>query len=188
MDTTLLDFAKPHVLRTEREYDAAIAEIEWLLDEDVEPGSEGYDRLEFLSVLVERYEEERYPLAALGATPDRLLGSEIEWTGFPFESLVVHDLRVYAQPHRGQVRFYRDNKGLEVDAIVEAHDGRWIGVELKLAHYRVDEGARNLLALREKPSDETNARCGALLVVVADSPTYVRPDGVVVSSVAALGP
>jgi len=27
-----------------------------------------------------------------------------------------------------------------------------------------------------------------LLLVVADSPTYVRPDGVVVTSVAALGP
>lgn len=127
-------------------------------------------------------------VAALGATPTRLLGPEIEWAGFLFESLVVHDLRVYAQPHRGQVRFYRDNKGLEVDAIVEAHDGRWIGLEVKLGHHRVDEGARTLLALRSKLSQDTNDRCGALVVVVADSPTYVRPDGVVVASVAALGP
>lgn len=127
-------------------------------------------------------------VAAIGATPTRLLGPEIEWTGFLFESLVVHDLRVYAQPHRGQLRFYRDNKGLEVDAIVEAHDGRWLGIEIKLGHNRVEEGARNLLALRGKLSDETNRECGALMVVVADSPTYVRSDGVVVVSVAALGP
>jgi hypothetical protein len=26
------------------------------------------------------------------------------------EDVVLHDLRVYAQPHRGEVRFYRDNK------------------------------------------------------------------------------
>src|SRR5690606_38452311 len=57
----VLDFTKPHILRSEEEYEAAIAEIERLLDEDVEPGSEGYDRLEFLSVLVEHYEEEHYP-------------------------------------------------------------------------------------------------------------------------------
>jgi HTH-type transcriptional regulator/antitoxin HigA len=65
MATALLDFSKPHVLRSEAEYDAAIAEIERLLDDDVEPGSEGYDRLEFLSVLVEHYEDEKYPMGAV---------------------------------------------------------------------------------------------------------------------------
>ena len=105
-----------------------------------------------------------------------------------FESQVVHDLRVYAQPHRAHVRFYRDNKGLEVDAIVEATDGRWVALEVKLGHYRVDEGAKNLLALRAKVSDGVQALCGAVVVVVADSPTYMRPDGVLVTSVAALGP
>lgn len=127
-------------------------------------------------------------VAALGATPRRLLGPEIELAGLLFESQAIHDLRVYAQPHRGTVRFYRDNKGLEIDAIVEAADGRWIAVEAKLGHNRVDEGARNLLALREKLSAEANAACGALLVVVADSPTYTRPDGVLVTSIASLGP
>jgi uncharacterized protein len=127
-------------------------------------------------------------VAALGATPKRLLGPEIELSGHLFESSAIHDLRVYAQPHRAKVRFYRDNKGLEVDAIVEARDGRWVGIEVKLGHNRVDEGARNLLALRKKLSPEANAACGALLVLVADSPTYTRSDGVIVGSVASLGP
>jgi HTH-type transcriptional regulator/antitoxin HigA len=65
MSTDLLDFTKPHVLRTEDEYEAAIAEIERLLDEDVEAGSEGYDRLEFLSVLVEHYEDAHYPIGSV---------------------------------------------------------------------------------------------------------------------------
>jgi hypothetical protein len=127
-------------------------------------------------------------VAALGATPERLLGPEIELAGFLFESQVVHDLRVYAQPHRATVRFYRDNKGLEVDAVVESTNGRWGAFEIKMGHYRAEEGARNLLALRDKLTDEVNARCGALVVVVADSPTYTRPDGVIVTSIAALGP
>ncbi len=127
-------------------------------------------------------------LAALGATPSRLLGPEIELAGLLFESQAIHDLRVYAQPHRADVRFYRDNKGLEVDAIVEANDGRWVAVEVKLGHNRADEGARNLLALTSKLSPESLAACGALLLVVADSPTYTRPDGVIVTSIAALGP
>lgn len=59
---------------------------------------------------------------------------------------------------------------------------------MKLGHNRVEEGAYNLLALRRKLSDEANATCGALVVIVADSPTYTRPDGIVVGSIAALGP
>ncbi len=127
-------------------------------------------------------------VAALGASVERLLGPEIELAGLLFESQVIHDLRVYAQPHRAGVRFYRDNKGLEVDAVIEAANGRWIAVEVKLGHHRVDEGAENLLALRDKLTDEANAACGALVVVVASSPTYTRPDGVVVTSIASLGP
>ncbi len=127
-------------------------------------------------------------VAALGATPQRLLGPEIELAGFLFESQAIHDLRVYAQPHRAEVRFYRDNKGLEIDAIVEAADGRWIAAEIKLGHHRVEEAARNLLALKEKLSPATSAACGALLVIVADTPTYTRPDGVLVTSIASLGP
>jgi predicted AAA+ superfamily ATPase len=127
-------------------------------------------------------------VAALGTTPKRLLGSEIELAGFLFESLAVHDLRVYAQVHRADVRFYRDNKGLEVDAVIEANDGRWIAVEVKLGHQRVDEAATNLHALQGKLPDTVNAQCGALVVVTADTPTYTRPDGILVTSIAALGP
>ena len=79
MSTVLLDFSKPHVLRTEAEYDAAIAEIERLLDADVEPGSEGYDRLEFLSVLVEHYEDERYPVGPV--TPQQAVAFMLEQKG-----------------------------------------------------------------------------------------------------------
>ncbi len=127
-------------------------------------------------------------VAALGATPQRLLGPEIELAGFLFESQAIHDLRVYAQPHRADVRFYRDNKGLEIDAILEAPNGRWLAAEVKLGHNRVDQGARSLLALRDKLSPATAAACAALLVIVADTPTYTRPDGVLVTSIASLGP
>lgn len=127
-------------------------------------------------------------VAALGANPRRLLGPEIELTGFLFESQVIHDLRVYAEPNRADVRFYQDNKGLEVDAVVEARDGRWIGVEVKLGHSAVEAGAHNLLSMRAKLAEPVSARCGALVVVVAHSPTYQRDDGVIVTSLASLGP
>jgi HTH-type transcriptional regulator/antitoxin HigA len=79
MATALLDFSKPHVLRSEAEYDAAIAEIHRLLDQDVEAGSEGYDQLEFLSVLIEHYEDEHYPMGT--TTPQQAVLFMLEQKG-----------------------------------------------------------------------------------------------------------
>ena len=79
MTTAILDFSKPHVLKGDAEYDAAIAEIERLLDDDVEAGSEGYDRLEFLSVLVEHFEDQRYPMG--GVTPQQAVTFMLEQRG-----------------------------------------------------------------------------------------------------------
>lgn len=59
--TAILDFSQPHVLRNEKEYRAAVREIDALLDADAAPGSKAYDRLEFLSVLVAAYEDEHEP-------------------------------------------------------------------------------------------------------------------------------
>jgi HTH-type transcriptional regulator / antitoxin HigA len=63
-----LDFSKPHVLRNAREYNAAVRAIDALLDADPPRGSEGYERLEFLSVLVEAYEDAHDPVDD-GGTP-----------------------------------------------------------------------------------------------------------------------
>jgi predicted AAA+ superfamily ATPase len=76
--------------------------------------------------------------AALAATPARMLNN-LNLMGFMFESLAVRDLRVYAQAHAGTVYHYRDNTGLEVDAIVELADGTWAAFEIKLGQGYVDD-------------------------------------------------
>jgi uncharacterized protein len=126
-------------------------------------------------------------VAALRATPDRLLG-DLELLGFLFESLVVRDLRVYAQAADAQVSQYRDSSGLEVDAIVEAGDGRWMAFEVKLGHGHIDAAAASLTRFAARVD---TARCGspALLgVIVATGYGYRREDGVAVIPVGALGP
>ena len=70
-------------------------------------------------------------MAALGGSPDRLL-KDLEWLGLLFESLVIRDLRVLAQALDGEVLHYRDDYGVEVDAIVQLRDGRWGAIEIKL--------------------------------------------------------
>jgi HTH-type transcriptional regulator / antitoxin HigA len=77
----VLDFSTPHVLRNAKEYKAAIAEIDALLDADPRRGTEGYDRLEFLSVLVEAYENERDPLDESKGTPQSAVAFMLEQKG-----------------------------------------------------------------------------------------------------------
>lgn len=83
--SAVLDFTKPHLLRNAEEYEAAVAEIERLLDEDVEPGSEGYDRLEFLSVLVEHYEDAHVPIGDV--TPQQAVIFMLEQKGLDRSAL-----------------------------------------------------------------------------------------------------
>ena len=83
----------------------------------------------------------------MSAGPDHLL-HDFEWFGFLFESMVLRDLRVYAQANGAAVYHYRDNTGLEVDAVVDAGPGRWAAFETKLGAGRVDEAARALLKFR----------------------------------------
>jgi HTH-type transcriptional regulator/antitoxin HigA len=78
----LLDFTKPHVLRNEAEYTAAVAEIDQLLDLDPPPHSEAYERLEFLSVLVHAYEETHFPLEQC-TTPQDVVTFMLEQKGLP---------------------------------------------------------------------------------------------------------
>ena len=126
-------------------------------------------------------------VAALRANPDRLL-RDLELFGFLFESLVIRDLRIYAQGADATVLQYRDNTGLEVDAIVEAADGRWAAFEIKLGPGLIDEGAASLRKFAERVD---TTRCGnpaALAVIVPTGYGYLRDDGVGVIPLGALGP
>jgi predicted AAA+ superfamily ATPase len=125
--------------------------------------------------------------AALGADPDTLL-RDLNLFGFLFESLVVRDLRIYSQPLRGEVRQFRDNKGLEIDGIVESHAG-WAAFEVKLGGPdAIDEAAASLLKFAREVDMKRSGKPSALGVIVATGYGYTREDGVQVIPITALGP
>lgn len=122
--------------------------------------------------------------AALGATSQTLL-DDPKTLGFLFESLAVRDLRVYADSLGGTVTHYRDEQGLEVDAVVELPDGRWSAFEVKLGGQSgIDAAARSLKKLVGKVSPERAARLASLNVITAGSVSLTRTDDV---NVVALG-
>lgn len=127
-------------------------------------------------------------VAALGANPVQLLG-DLETFGFLFESLVIRDLRVYAQALGGQLAHYRDSNSLEVDAIVERRDSSWLAVEIKLGGtVATDRAAQTLLKLRDTVDTSRVGEPSKLLIVTAAGYGYDRPDGTTVVPITALGP
>ncbi len=114
---------------------------------------------------------------------------DLNFLGLLFESLVVRDLRIYAAAHDAEIRHYRDNTGLEVDAVVETAAGDWLPVEVKLGSSQgIDAAAISLLKLRDRVDTRRMGPPSKLLVVTATGYAYERPDGVTVAPVGALGP
>ncbi|WP_200806305.1 ATP-binding protein [Demequina sp. NBRC 110052] len=116
----------------------------------------------------------------------KALRADLGYAGQLFESLVVHDLRVLAQPLGGQVFHARDSAGREVDAIVQLPSGLWAGFEVKLGASAdtLDTAAAGLRAF----ADNVDSERAVLTVITGTGPSYRRADGVNVVAIGALGP
>lgn len=126
-------------------------------------------------------------VAALEADPEALV-RDLNLLGLLFESLVVRDLRIYSQAEGRRVKHYRDNKGLEVDAIVEGR-GAWGAFEVKLGGERaIESAAEGLLKFSRRIDPGKVGEPAVLGIVVANGFGYLREDGVQVIPIGALGP
>ena len=90
----------------------------------------------------------------------------------------------------GEVKHYRDNSGLECDAVVHLEDGRWGGIEIKLGgDDLINDGAESLKRLRDKIVQKSDEKAPSfLLVLTAVGGAYKREDGVYVAPINMLKP
>jgi len=123
--------------------------------------------------------------ASLRASSDALL-MDYNAFGLLFESLCVRDLRIYSQPLDGMVSYFCNKNGHEVDIIVELPGGKWGAVEVKLGDDHINEGAANLLKLRDDIDLEYMKQPSFLMVLTAGQSGYRRPDGVLVVPIGCL--
>ena len=126
---------------------------------------------------------------SLGITPDDLK-HDLNSFGLFFEDFAVRDLSVYANHIGGTIKHYRDNAGLECDAVIHLEDGRWGGIEIKLGGDElINEGAESLKTLRNKIVEKSDEKAPSfLLVLTAVGGAYKREDGVYVSPINLLKP
>ena len=77
----VLDFSKPHVLRNAKEFRVAVAELDRLADTNPARGTDASDRLEFLAVLIEAYENDHNPIDERAGTPQSVVKFILEQRG-----------------------------------------------------------------------------------------------------------
>jgi HTH-type transcriptional regulator/antitoxin HigA len=124
-----LDFSSPHVLRNGKEYKTAIAEVEALLDADPRRGSADDERLEFLSVLIEAYEDEHDPMDESSGSPQSVIAFMLEQHGMTradLASMMGGKARVsefFAGKRDlsiAQIKALRDELGIPADLLIPA--------------------------------------------------------------------
>lgn len=133
------------------------------------------------------YVDSSIAVASLGIGPDDLL-NDLKTFGLLFETMCVRDLRVFAESLGGSVYHYRDNTGLECDAVVHLRNGKYGLVEIKLGGEKaIGDGARSLLKLRSV-IDTARMRDPSFMMVLTGVGQYAyrREDGVLVVPVGIL--
>ena len=115
-------------IKTEADYEAALAEIDTLLE--AAPGTPGTDRLEVLSLLVEAWEDVHYPIEA----PD-----PVEAILFYMEQndLTRKDLEPFIGDRARVADVLNRKRPLSLSMIRRLHAGLGIPAEVLIKEYRL---------------------------------------------------
>ena len=132
--------------------------------------------------------------ALLGMSPAALL-ADWQTFGLVFENMVVRDLSVYARAldllDDVPVRYYRDDSGVEADAIVQLADGRWAAFEFKVSEDKVEKGVASLQRMRRKVCENprSQTRPPEFMAVITGVGEYAREvaEGIVAVPLRLLG-
>lgn len=132
--------------------------------------------------------------ALLGMSPAALL-ADWQTFGLVFENMAVRDLSVYARAldllDDVPVRYYRDDSGVEADAIVQLADGRWAAFEFKVSEDKVEKGVASLERMRRKVRENprSQTRPPEFMAVITGVGEYAREvaDGIVAVPIRLLG-
>lgn len=115
-------------------------------------------------------------IASLGLSYDYFY-RDLDLFGHVFENMVIRDLLVYAESVGGNVKHYRDDFGMEADAVFSLSDGRYALIEIKTGAGAVQDAEKGLLRFLEairKHNEE------ALRNHEHPKPVYREPDLLIV--------
>lgn len=124
--------------------------------------------------------------ALLDLNANKLI-NDLNTMGFLFESLVEHDLNIYAQAMNAKLYHYQNYDGDEIDAIIELESGEWCAFEIKLGASKIEEAANNLNRICNKMVNNSLKKPKIKCVICGlSNASYKREDGVYVVPITSL--
>jgi predicted AAA+ superfamily ATPase len=87
-----------------------------------------------------------------------------------------------------KVSYYRDNAGLEIDAIIEGYDSSWIALEIKLGSASADAAAESMHRFVKKLDMGRMGPPASLIAITGGGYAITRSDGVHIVPIELLGP
>lgn len=152
------------------------------------------DRKRFATKPKRYFADPSLACALLGMSPAALL-ADWQTFGLVFENMAVRDLSVYARAldllDDVPVRYYRDDSGVEADAIVQLADGRWAAFEFKVSEDKAEKGVASLERMRRKVCENprSQTRPPEFMAVITGVGEYAREvaEGIVVVPLRLLG-
>ena len=129
---TTLESSAVRLLRTEAEYDAAVAETAALMDQEPAPGTPAHDRVEVLTLLINAYDDAHYPMGD-ASTPQDVVDFLLEQHGMTRAQLApllggrsrVSDFFHGVRPLSvGQVQRLRARFGVSADLLLPRPEAR----------------------------------------------------------------
>ncbi len=119
-------------------------------------------------------------VAALGGSPE-IYKTQLKSFGFIFETLCIRDIKAYSASLGGEVSYYRDKSGLEVDCVLHLDDGRYALIEFKLGENELNEAAEHLnhveaLIAQHNEKEDIKIRMPDLKIIITGAKYGFRMD------------
>ena len=116
--------------------------------------------------------------AALDVTPFDLI-NDLKTFGFIFESMVIRDLKIYAETNGASLYHYRDKNDFQVDAIIHFNNDKWAAIEIKLFDDEaIEKACKNLIKFKNNIISQKMKEPSFLMVITGTKNAYRREDGV----------
>ncbi len=116
-----------HAIRNEKEFDRAVAELDFLANADPQEGSAAYDRMELLTILIAAYEDDNLPPFE-AASPQEIVQFMAEQRGMTSAALAE---LIGGRPRLSE--FLTGARELSKSQMIKLRDALGIPVDLLLA-------------------------------------------------------
>ncbi|MDA3979545.1 helix-turn-helix domain-containing protein [Gallibacterium sp. AGMB14963] len=118
------------LIKTKEQYNAAMDRILELSELDLIENTPEFDEFELLSLLIEKYEEKKYPSNLINTDPIRIIKFYMEQNGLSNQDMVVY----FGSPSKvSEVLNYK--RKLNLKMIRKLHEGLHISIDLLTRDY-----------------------------------------------------